>query len=525
MKKLLYLLLIIPALSFGQGRIWQMCGTPSGIPPTGFAKNRDIMADTCAGINYKYNTTWIINNGIKKALAGKDGVNGKDGAQGIQGIPGTPGKDGVCPSCPPSGGMAFPFIIVIGTGNDDAAVNAAIAENNTTSKTIYFQGNVSTGQINIPFNSFRLTMFGWGCKWTMKPGTSTLLKRAQPVDNTQALYMTEARFFIQGFEFIGNNVATCIEPGPSYMSEFSNNYFNGWGTGIYNRFALNCMIRMNHFYCLTGDVADMGNWPNATNSNSQSNNVFRYNNRYRILQGSLIASAAYAASGNEWVSNIFEWSGANKVIYFDFKMSTVVKDLTIESAHIETLNGNGGGTTGNAYIYIRGVGTAHISRIFSQYPGCLINASGEPAQLQLNISEINWCVMPQDGKLFYNGGGTRWNFVDNTTDVINNPATLSSKFAGTAVTECMGTGCGNNKWTLKNFDYSSFTRFGSARIETEPVKPYKLTLVVKLEALQAMHPQLQPLALGVHEWYFNTHAEAQIFADANPDFNSLIEKQ
>lgn len=131
--------------------------------------------------------------------------------------------------------------------------------------------------------------------------------------------------------------------------------------------------------------------------------------------------------------------------------------------------------------------------------------------------------MPQDGKLFYNGGGTRWNFVDNTTDVINNPATLSSKFTGTAVTECMGTGCGNNKWTLKNFDYTTSNRWSvSARMEAEPVKPVELTLVIKASAFAAMHPQLQPLAQGVHKWYFNTEAEAQTFAAANPDFNATI---
>lgn len=483
---------------------------------------------------YKYSGAlgrWSEDNTIfPSAVPGPQGPAGPAGPQGIQGQSGPVGPQGpkgdpgVCPNCPPSGGGSFPFLIVTGTGVDDTqAVQNAINTASTTGKAIYFFDAIVTGNVVYPLTG-TFTLEGENCKsWTAKPGTTSLMTSSGITDNTQANIATNRKFTIKNFLFKGATSMKCIDVGPSYMSNISRNKFDGFGTGVHNRFALSCVIDQNEFYCLVGDIADMGNWTGATNSNSQSNNNYRYFNRYRIMTGSTIGSASYAASGCRYVGNIFEWDKAKKTIEFDFKMSTVVKDLYIAGCHFEMVNGNAGAASGEAYIFIRSVGTVDIDGVFSQYPGCFINASGEPAQLQLNISHINWLVTPQDGKLFYNAGGTRWNFVDNTTDVINNPATLSSKFAGTAVTECMGTGCGNNKWTLKNFDYTTSNRWSvSARMEAEPVKPVELTLVIKASAFAAMHPQLQPLAQGVHKWYFNTEAEAQIFAAANPDFNATI---
>lgn len=535
MKKLLFLLLF-PLLSIAQPRsgnlyLRSVSGKPT-ITPTAV---NDYAVDWKAKVVYRATSTtatvkWVqetdtnvVNFFLKQ---GQKGDTGNTGAQGIQGIPGKDGKDGVCPSCPPSGGtMTLPFIIVIGTGNDDTQVNAAITENRLTRKSIWFSGNVSTGTINLPFDPVELAMFGYGCTWTAKSGTTSLIKRVTPTDNTQANIMTGARFTIKGFRFNGSTSMTCLDLGPSYNSTIEENFFTGWGTGIYNRFSLNCLIQHNEFYCLRGDVADYGNWTGATNYNSQSNNTYRFFNRYRLMTGATVASASYAASGCKYLGNIFEWDKGLKLVESDFKMSTVVKDpVDANGNHVECLNGNAGANSGEAYFFIKGVGIAKIDHYYGQYAGCMVNADGRPGQLQVIVSGVVWTVVPSDGKLFYNAGNTYWIFRDNDNGSLNNPSALSGLFAGTPVTECTGWNCGYNKWELRTKGYDTGNKWGTSTPAAARVagKPFQLTLTLKSEVRSTVHPVILAQTEPVYHWEFDTLEEAEAFADANPDFNATI---
>jgi hypothetical protein len=151
MKKLLFLLLIIPALSFGQGRIWQKCGMYT-TPPSGFATNRDILSDTCGAKNYKWTgTVWVENLGLKKSLGGSQGIQGPIGPQGIQGQSGPTGATGpvgpkgdpgVCPPCSGTGSSQSIYHI-IANGTDQAwEVQRAVDSAYVTGRKILIDGKV-----------------------------------------------------------------------------------------------------------------------------------------------------------------------------------------------------------------------------------------------------------------------------------------------------------------------------------------------------------------------------------------------
>jgi hypothetical protein len=193
---------------------------------------------------------------------------GVPGAKGDQGTPGKDGKDGVCPSCPPTSGGSFPYNIVIGTGNDAAAMNAAIAANVSNNKPIYLVGNVNTGIISVPKNAYRLTIIGYGSKWYGG------LRRTTPTNNSDANEYIVARFVIEGIEFVGNQSIVALDLGPSYMSAYRDLKFDGFLEAIHLRFALRTLIEnCEAVNCVNGFIADMGNWTGADNANSQSNHT------------------------------------------------------------------------------------------------------------------------------------------------------------------------------------------------------------------------------------------------------------
>jgi hypothetical protein len=416
----LLLLLLIPFATFGQGRIWQRCGAPVNLP-TGFKPSIDIMTDTCNGKSYNYQTKWVENTGLRKSLKGDPGV---------------------CPPCTTGSGV-FPFIVVVGTGNDDLAVNQAIQDNRTTGKPIVLVGTITTGDILINKDNYKLTINGYGAKWNFRSTSTKGLYRQTPVNNKEALdYYTTAQFIIEGVEFTGNTGMIALDLGASYMSAYRDLKFNSFKTAIHLRFALrtiidNCMATN----CMNGFLVDIGNWPDAsyTSSNSQSNQTTISNSRvqYQIAGGSgNTAIGVYGCSGVVVENCIVEGAKYKRAIEKDFKMCPNDKDFTARNLHLEGIYGNAGAGSGEAYIYIRLVGVADIDGVYSQYSGCLVDAGGQPGEVTVQVSHVSWTVKDGAGKLFNNAGGVKWVFDANSYQ--SNITGTPSLFTGVATSAYNG---------------------------------------------------------------------------------------
>lgn len=437
MKRLI-LFLLLPALSFGQGRVWQRCGSPVNVPAK-FLVNIDIMADTCGGATYKIiGGKWTVNTGLPASMGGEPGPKGDKGDTGPMGPQGPAG----------GGSMQFPFIVVVGTGDDDVQVRSAIEQNRTTSKPIVLVGNITTGDILINKDNYKLTINGYGAKWNFRSTSTRGLFRQTPINNKEALdYYTTAQFIIEGVEFTGNTNMIALDLGASYMSAYRDLKFNSFKTAIHLRFALrtiidNCMATN----CMNGFLVDIGNWPDAsyTSSNSQSNQTTISNSRvqYQIAGGSgNTAIGVYGCSGVVVENCIVEGAKYKRAIEKDFKMCPNDKDFTARNLHLEGIYGNAGSGSGEAYIYIRLVGVAVIDGVYSQYSGCLVDAGGQPGEVTVVVSHVSWTVPDGAKKLFNNAGGVKWIFDANSyqSNITGNPGIFTgtpvSKYAGTSDTQ------------------------------------------------------------------------------------------
>lgn len=370
------------------------------------------------------------------------GIPGPKGDKGDKGDPGTPG---VCPSCPPSGGGSFPWIVVVGTGNDDAAFIAALSENRNTNKPIMLVGTLGFGEISVPKEQYRLTLIMWGATINIRSSATAWLKRTLPVNNKEALdFYSPAQFIILGGKITGSQTQVAFDLGASYMSRYEDIRIINFKTAIHLRFALRTTIENCHAQnCLNGFLVDIGNWPDAsyTSSNAQSNQTTISNCRvdYQIANASGdVAYGVYGCSGVVIENIICEGAKYKKAIDKDFKMCPNDKDFTARNLHLEGIYGNAGAGTGEAYIYIRLVGVAVIDGVYSQYGGCFVDAGGSPGELDVHILHCSWLVN-KNGKLFNNAGGVRWTFDTNSyQSLIFRPSEINTAFTGTPVTQYTG---------------------------------------------------------------------------------------
>lgn len=387
---------------------------------------------------YKGGTgAWPEDSGIFPQ--GQQGPTGATGPQGPIGLIGPKGDNGVCPSCPPSSGgsMTFPYIVVVGTGNDDVAMNQAIQDNRTTNKPIVLVGNITTSTISVAKDNYRLTIQGYGSKWTLRSGT-TLLQRTMPTDNSDANIYIIARFVIEGVEFIGNPNAIALDLGASYMSAYRDLKFDSFGEAIHLRFALRTTIQnCEAVNCTNGFIADKGNWSGADNANSQSNQTTFTECRCYMPSNGQVAFGIYAASGCVVQNSVIEGFVTTNAIDFDGQNSNVVKDFTIENVHYECVNGST-----NSFIKVRlAGGTVTINKVFGQYGSLFLDAYSTSGLGFVQISNVPWWV-GKNGKFF-----TTSNI---TLDFKYNEAfrgITSSMWNGTAPGLCGGSGCGYNKYT------------------------------------------------------------------------------
>jgi hypothetical protein len=411
---------------------FNIVGKPTFTAPTIRAYSVDYTNKQVWRSTSKTTPQWTLEtdqNIIDMYLGGK-GEKGDTGAQGIQGVP---GRDGVCPSCPPTSGGSFPYNIVIGTGNDAAAMNAAIAANVSNNKPIYLVGNVNTGIISVPKNAYRLTIIGYGSKWYGG------LRRTTPTNNSDANEYIVARFVIEGIEFVGNQSIVALDLGPSYMSAYRDLKFDGFLEAIHLRFALRTLIEnCEAVNCVNGFIADMGNWTGADNANSQSNHTTFTDCRAYMPSNGQVAYGIYAASGCVVRDCIIEGFVVTKGIDFNGRNSNVVKDFTIENVHFECVNGSS-----VAFINIESFagGIITINKAFGQHASMFLNANSTSGLGFIDISYVPWWVA-KNGK-FFKTSNISLNFKYNEAFRGIN----SSMWEGTAPQQCGGSGCGYNRYT------------------------------------------------------------------------------
>ncbi len=439
-------------------------------------------------------------------------------------------------------GASYPGIGILGTDLYDwANLQYANYLGSVKKKVV-----ISSGQFNvhktIDPGKNNYTWYWDGCNSTtivtQNNNVFSVIAKPSPTDNNDANIMIQATNVVKNIRIMAQSNQIGLEPGPSYGSLYENIRVQNAKSGIHLRFNLNArVVSCDGGTCTNGFIADIGNWTGATNSNSQSNHTsFEHCHLYHGTQaGGEVGFGIYASSGCKIISCIIEGGKYKKSIDFDFKMSTVVKDFTINGTHFETVYGNSGASSGEAYIFLRGVGIIDVKGIFSQYAGCLYNASGYPGTLQIITRNVPWIVPPADGKIFYNAGNTQWTFRDNPDSNISNMNTMSGLFAGTPVARCQGYQCGNNKWEMYGFGINSYNSTAARVAEVavpEPVMKYRLTLKGNKEVIQNIKSNttlrsevMSSIIAGlsnIYVWEFETASEAEIFAANNPDFDSII---
>ena len=273
------------------------------------------------------------------------------------------------------------------------------------------------------------------------------------------------------------------------------------------------------------DMLDPAKTSGSTNANSQSNHSSGHNNR--CYGNGEIGFGSIASSGTAWVDCIVEGFKYKYPYLVDGKNSTVVKNAKFENLHYEGVLGVGLCGSGEAMFKVRLLaGTITVNDVFAQYAGCAIDAQGTAAAVVVHLEKTNWLVTPSDGKLFYNAGNTVWHFGWNTVGDIMNPATISSRFAGTPVNSCGGWACGTNKWWIEGLGVVNGGGGSTASREApEPDPKYTVTLTMNKAKFMAFNPYLRSQLMsesGSHVYHVETLELANEIIAANPDFIGVI---
>jgi hypothetical protein len=362
------------------------------------------------------------------------------------------------PPVPPPAG-AFPFIVVVGTGNDDAAINAAFTQQRADSRKIILVGNIVTGEVVLPKEQYDLNMEGYGAYWTFRSTATTGIRRTIPVSVAESMEYVRARIIIKGVKFFGSANQIALDLGASENNLYQDLKFSYFKTAIHLRFALRTtLFNCEAVTCTNGFIVDIGNWAGASylSANAQSNQVHILDCRtvYSVPGGSgNVAIGVYGCSGVVIDNWIVEGAKYKRSLDFDFKMCGNVKDIRVTNVHNEPVYGNAGAGTGEAYIYLRLVGTALIDGFYSQYGGCFIDAGGTPGEVTVDIKHVGWLVKDVNAKLFNNAGGTKWVFDANSyQSYLTEPSKMAAYFTGTPVSYCASTtGCAANTYQVRGY--------------------------------------------------------------------------
>lgn len=274
-------------------------------------------------------------------------------------------------------------------------------------------------------------------------GTDPIFGRTSPNDNADANIMVDLRCTFKNLILKGSNSQVGIDIGPSYGAYYQNILGETLKECIHLRFALRTTVD-NCFAtnCISGWIADRGNWAGSSNSNSQSNHTTFRSCRY--FGSGDVAFGIYAASGCVVEDCIIEGFSCRVGIDFNGQSSTVVKDFTVRNTHFECSNG-----ATEAFIKIRMLGgIVTIDKVFGQYSSIMADIGATGGYVTAKISQVSYWV-PKNGKFFNNAGAVGWILEYNESPLASTTptTTVPTWFNGTAVQSCGGPGCGSNRFT------------------------------------------------------------------------------
>lgn len=358
---------------------------------------------------------------------------------------------------------------------------------------------------------------------TQNGNFKNVIGRDLPTDMNDANIMIQANYQIDGLIIYGQPNQVGIFPGPNYHANYTN--ITGWNLDyvLWPQFNLNgTAFKVDGGNCNHVVIFDKLYITGATNSNSQSNSCkaiqCHAGGAYQGGKGA-VALGAYASSGIEFDGCIVEGGAYKYSVECDYLQSPNVKDFTSSITHIETVWGNEGGST-EAFYRVNLTGVAKLSGTYSQYQGVLVQAGGV-GQCQVIMDRIVWDI-PKNGKSFYNNGNASFKFVDCgwQTPYKWDMATTLSRFSGVAVNPSYdGANYGPNTVYIEGLKPASGARVAE---ETPFVKPVTLTMTMKQEEFNKLHPLLKGVNYGTQTFQCDSVEEAQAFADANPDWDYTI---
>lgn len=332
----------------------------------------------------------------------------------------------------------FPGLgVTMDTRIDAAAWRKAFQKAAQTGKPIIAYGTYYFGPDSalMPKNFRVITITGGAYIQCTGTDGNPVISRPRPTDNGDANIMIQSFVNIDGLQIGcqtgGQANRIGIDIGPTYNSIYRKVDCFSLTEAIHLRFALNTRIELCEAqYCFRGWTADMGNWPGASNSNSQSNVTTFHQCRFNA-DNSDYAVGVMAASGCVIESIIIEGTSVRAGIDFDSKGSTVVKDLTIRNIHFECVNGST-----EACIKARMLGgILTVDGAFGQYPSVLVDASQIAGTYPfVEVSHSRYWV-PHTTKKYFVNNGCNWalnyneNMLQSATDAPN-------KFTGSTVSYC-----------------------------------------------------------------------------------------
>jgi hypothetical protein len=293
---------------------------------------------------------------------------------------------------------------------------------------------------------------------TTNNNTFSVLKTEAPTDNSEAQQLVSCRHVVQNFKFICQSNQIAIDFGPSYGSEFNNILVEDANIGMRLRFALAAkIVGFRVIDCAYGVRLESGQdaysvttyWTGATTSNSQCNHTSFKGCRFYHNTTGTIAIDIRDASGIEIVDCIIEGAKWSKGISLYSQLTTVYTGY-MHNIHYECASGTAVAGNSEALFYLRvRAGTFVISAPYGQYPAVLCDSGLSTGGASINIitEKLHYWLPDSNGDMYYNAGNTSYVWINNDNGMLTGAA-WANAVAGTAVTLCGGSGCGNNKYYL-----------------------------------------------------------------------------
>ncbi len=275
-----------------------------------------------------------------------------------------------------------------------------------------------------------------------------------PLTASHAMWLVNNTYNISEIFIYCQGTQTGFNFGPSYSSRFTQLHVNDALVGITAQFNLNASFtNCNMRGCVTSFRVQSGNtlWTGATTSNSQCNHTIFTNCRVSWQDGGSDAAAGFDiidASGCAVIDCIVEGTRVRKGVSFYSELTTVYT-FRLQNFHYECASGTLDAGNDQAAFWSRTLGGLIVlDGMYGQYAAILtdtgISSGGGSVTIKLQ-NTYYWVA--KTSRAFYNAGNTTYVF-ENNDNPFKEEADVIALTAGTAISLCGGSGCGNNKFSI-----------------------------------------------------------------------------